>query len=215
MAKNFFKEYLNLKGKVETGFCSEDIVNLYDALKIYLTTTTKWVKKDEELYIFNEYMKGTKDKDIAVKLNLTIQNYRVIMSRLTVRLNSQLLYGETLTDLTDATKVEENKQKIKDAISIIEQAIDSIDVSVEFKGYNRRGQDTEILNEKEAIIYSILAYMNSNCGKEQEQLVDDKKVRYYVNHISDKYSEQYRRTKMALCKSKSITELAENIKNIL
>ena len=126
--KAFFKEFYNLKADITKDKSREKYSNevhyFFQLLDKYMLSYA-WSTRDIEVAIFNDY-NNYKDKDLADKLGLTISNYRVILNRLTLRLNSLLFFGD------DIPTVISDDEIVLEAIDNIKQLLNRVDLDKEF-----------------------------------------------------------------------------------
>ena len=183
--KNFFTQFYDFVKLTTTNakVIDKDLVTLSTKLVAYMKSR-KWVKREIEWSIFKDYNKLT-DFEIAKKNDLTISNYRVMMTRLTTRLNSRLFFGDTLEDVI------KDKTKVKDAIKTLNFALSDLDLQSEFELVKLPKHSKEITDENERKMYAVLAYILSKNGKIKLNVFSKEKLKYYIKNIEDTYNEEY------------------------
>lgn len=208
--KNFFKEFYHLRLELYKDRAREkygdDVHRFWVLLDKYMHTY-KWVYRDIEKEIFDEYNNHS-DAELASILGISLNNYRVILNRVTMRLNSQLFYGDTISEVI---KYEDSTKEAIDNLLVL---LNNIEFRQEFsksflKEHNTQGIEPQTLDFESQKIATLLLVLNSlGVSEHIQSLVDHEQLTQMMATINDTgWCKTYNSLKKHILKTTSIPEL--------
>lgn len=205
--KTIFKEITTIKLEIQaepTKF-SKKHKEFITMLETYLKER-QWYNKPIELEIYKRYYKMSAI-EIANDLDITYSNYKVILNRMTTRLNSILFFGNTLTDVFYCT------DGLDEHYDTLYNLLYGIDIKTEFTDDVIRLVDEEqeqnnIDTELERQFILLLALSSKDIQDKLKEYTLDDNIKVILQNLSNRdILDKYRLIKKSLVECDSLKDI--------